>query len=389
MSRKSIVVAFADKSLGGTARSALESGKGWKLEGYEVVFLAVEGVHQQRLKEFASVGRIVGNASQVDGSKLAGVHLHHGLFDLNGRRRWGPLLKAGQNWSSVPMIANNVFGSPNRFLKAWPGPLLTTVLGHWAARQYKAVHPRSLGEPQVVPNPQDFDFFRPPSQLERKLARDRLGLDDKVIILRVGSPLKGKWSRAYLRLARHLGPRFHLLTVGTPAALRDLLSENAYCTHLDITGDSNALRDLYWASDAFALSARQGESFGNVIMEALGCGLPVIYQHRPFRDNTPWDFRHIPGFYLVRGDARWAEACLDGRGPTAQGSWQDPFALSSVAELLGKQLVAMSAGSELPRTTWPASPISRGDNLRLLVRHNPVMSLGVDMFRTMKACFKR
>jgi glycosyltransferase involved in cell wall biosynthesis len=66
----------------------------------------------------------------------------------------------------------------------------------------------------------------------------------------------------------------------------------------------NALWEAYWQSDLFILPT-MNENFGNVVPEALACGVPVITTH-----GTPWEEldTHSCGWWIPVGVAPLAEA---------------------------------------------------------------------------------
>jgi glycosyltransferase involved in cell wall biosynthesis len=125
----------------------------------------------------------------------------------------------------------------------------------------------------LIPNGVDLDRFRPgPSE------RDRLGLPDNVpIILMVSALIPSKNVQdAVLAVAKL--PDAHLIVAGD-GPLRDEIDALA-AKHLPgrfgrISVPSEDMPALYRSADVF-LHLSRDESFGNVYVEALACGVPIV-----------------------------------------------------------------------------------------------------------------
>lgn len=326
-----VLVVFSDNGLGGTSRSALTSCFAWKLIGYNVIVCATKGVTPSRENGFASQGLLVNRISDICWDNVEVVHFHYSSYSSGQQSAIDSLTDAALSLgSSAPkLVVSNIFAIPDGSFKRWPVKWCTTVLGDWAAMQYRLSDFGLQQKPFVVGNGQDSVFFRPPSAEERKDARKRIGIPvDERVILRIGSPHQGKWSKSYLRLADACrNTRMKMILVGAPAELSASVRGNPRCMTVERVDDDNELRELYWASDCFALDAIRGESFGNVILEALGSGLPVVYRARELRDNTPWEFRSLPGFSYVTSKKTFIKEatriCLDYKQVAGDGGRLD------------------------------------------------------------------
>lgn len=133
----------------------------------------------------------------------------------------------------------------------------------------------------AVPNMLDCDRFRPPSEAERASARSEFGVDDRVVLLFVG------------RLTAQKSPNvlvdaFASLVASNPEALLVVLGDGPLATstraHAAETLPPGAVRfegncedplSWYHAADLY-VSSSSIEGLSNSLMEALGCGLPVV-----------------------------------------------------------------------------------------------------------------
>lgn len=363
-------IVFADDSLGGTSRSALTMGEAWRRAGHEVRFRPQIAPHVERAAAFAAVGEIL---RPGDPTPLAPVvHLHHAAWSARHRAAALALAERARRSSEPPrLITHNIFAVADRVLDAWPGPRTVGVLGAWAAEQYRWSMAGVPGAPSpvVVPNPQDTRLFSRSSPSDRADARSRLHIGPhERLVLRVGSPHPDKWSRAYVNvIRRQRGIRF--LLVGAPRELVEAVRGEPHVTTWDATGDESTVLSAYAAADVFAHAADRGESFGNVLIEALLTGLPVVSLARRYRDNTPWEFRTLSGFRYVTRLDEWERAVADAPGrddasvDTAVAAAR--YGLASVSDALA----LLADGS--PSGAAPERP-GVIDRVRIGVLHNPV-----------------
>jgi glycosyltransferase involved in cell wall biosynthesis len=298
-----LVLAVADNSLGGTSRSALLFAALWTRAGAEVLIYSPWPLHQRRAELAAAHGvRVTTSLEEVRLFGAALTHLHHPA-PSKSTLTWVRELRRALP-GDVVVLTHNVFGQP---LPVDLGQrVVVGVLGDWVSLQYRLQSPRRTHPIRIMPNPQDFEFFRPPTPIERQQARAELGIapSDRVV-LRVGSPTDEKWSRrGYSSLANTVERTSKVVArfIGAPLSY-DFAGPRVTIVHEPVA--DAALRREYWAADVFAHWADRGESFGNVILEALGTGLPVVYRAVLTRDNTPAEFRDIPGFIYVKKDAEW------------------------------------------------------------------------------------
>lgn len=372
--KREVLIVFSDDSLGGTSRSALAMGRAWRLAGFEVQFHPHLGVHPQRVAEFQEVGQLHSPSSSIIPDGFRGVvHYHHGAWSEGNVTLAQRLMgEAEARRDSLLLLTHNVFGVSDRLLDAWPGRRITGVLGAWAAAQYIASMGVVRHELAIVPNPQDTAFFRPPIGLERADAREVLGLPKLgKVVLRVGSPIESKWSADYVRIV--LGtPDVLFVFVGPSSSVASGVRNADNVVIIESIDDDELLRQTYWAASGFLHIAARGESFGNVLLECLACGTPVVCLSRPYRDNTPWEFQRVPGFMFARSlsSVRREVSLFPEESTLGSASWDSVRSLYSL-EAVSEMLVDLAE----ERVASPLLLPPPAERWQVLVRHNPLADL--------------
>lgn len=130
----------------------------------------------------------------------------------------------------------------------------------------------------VIPNGVDTDYFQPATLTQRQEARRKLSVDDKaVVISAVGSGFHRKGMFELVRAANDL-PKVKLFIAGKDKQtekLKGFTSQLGLSSRVHLLGPVREVRDIYWASDVFALPSLYDPS-SNAVIEALSCGLPVV-----------------------------------------------------------------------------------------------------------------
>jgi glycosyltransferase involved in cell wall biosynthesis len=154
---------------------------------------------------------------------------------------------------------------------------------------------------QILHNFIDFEKFRPPSDEERRAARERWGLaPDEVALLlpgRIGIQkhqigLAVALSR--LRRRGELPPKVKVLLAGRDrdrlyvAVLPRVLSLLRVADQVTFLGPVQAMTSLYHAADALVLPSLY-EGLPNVVLEAHASGLPAVVSHAANIDGLVLD----------------------------------------------------------------------------------------------------
>jgi D-inositol-3-phosphate glycosyltransferase len=131
----------------------------------------------------------------------------------------------------------------------------------------------------VVPAGVDQEVFSPASRSERLAIRERLGLPrDAFVYLFVGrfSPEKnpGGLLDAFSRMASQQGTVLAMVGPGEDALRADVL-RLGLSERVIMPGKVLQPLDWYRAADVFVLPSLS-EGFGQVLLEAMACGLPVV-----------------------------------------------------------------------------------------------------------------
>ncbi|MFF5188214.1 glycosyltransferase [Streptomyces sp. NPDC000345] len=231
---------------------------------------------------------------------------------------------------------------------------------------------------EVVPNGIDPDRFRfdPAARLR---TRRQLGLpDDAYVIGGVGRLTAGKRFDVVVRALAGLPADCRLLLVGggpEEEALRRTAREAGVADRVLLTGERPCAGDgtpgpdlpsLACAMDVLA-SPSPEETFGLAVVEALACGLPVLYASCPALEGIP-----APGARRVTGGTdAFVRALTEARaappGPRGTPDAARRYDIARSADRLMDVYAAVVSGRPLPSAVPPvasaapsASPTSQG-----------------------------
>lgn len=216
----------------------------------------------------------------------------------------------------------------------------------------------------VVPNALDCDYFRPRPETRPDFRR-RCGLAPEVpVVLAVGRPDGKKRLDLLIESLARL-PELHLLVVGPDQGLvahgwKALAAQMGMAGRVVFTGHlaGETLVQAYAAGDILALLS-EDENFGNVVTEAMACGLPVLVSPGVgvWEEVTEAQVgRMVPlnmaavvealGDFL-RERARWAAW-----GQNCRRVAQERFGSPTVAALMGRALEDVLTGARSPECRW-------------------------------------
>lgn len=231
---------------------------------------------------------------------------------------WGSLLMGP--WASrkkIPVIYESVLLNEDT-----PGGIINEHLGKlklWCLRKYAAILTISdsltgdylnfgfhASQVRTLMNAVDSDIFLPSrSDAERKALRRKYALpEDAKILLFVGSLIERKGVdlliKAFIEAERE-DKSLYLVLVGARnkqenpsldeeliSHLQEVLDKNRLGSRVKFMGlvqERAQLAEIYRAADIFVFPSRN-EGLGNVVLEAMACGLPMIVSRLPVLESV-------------------------------------------------------------------------------------------------------
>lgn len=175
--------------------------------------------------------------------------------------------------SDLPLLVGNRMGhwlTPN--VEAYVTKLYGNFDRVLAPSQIMADKLSSLGVRNVYVQPLGVDLHTFHPAARNSQLRAELGItDDTRLLIFAGRGSKEKNLPVLLKCMQRLGPRYHLLLVGSsmPAVVPDNVSV------IDEFCPAHRVAQLMASADAL-LHAGDQETFGLVILEAMACGIPVV-----------------------------------------------------------------------------------------------------------------
>jgi UDP-glucose:(heptosyl)LPS alpha-1,3-glucosyltransferase len=162
------------------------------------------------------------------------------------------------------------------------------ALSRASAARIESAYGLSSPDVEVVPNGVDAARFHPGLRAEPgKAFRERLGIaPDEFVFLLVGNDYRRKGVETAIEAVTHLAHdlgftrKFRLLFVGEESHAREqeliaMAHERDVGELVKFHGATPLIERFYAVADAFVLPARS-DSFGQVVLEAMACGVPPI-----------------------------------------------------------------------------------------------------------------
>ena len=276
-------------SKGGTEKAAQLFAQGYAKLGHSSKLLSLYhlGPRYEELKNSIQIfdGLNSKNIKLIKNWRPDIIHIHsHGI-----KLRDITILLETLKSQNLKVIETNVFSYPT----PWSSKLdLSFQLSSWCQWLYEKRGGMKIPK-AIVPNMINPDFFYPRSNYEVEKFRDHYKIPrDAFVIGRIGQPFKGKWSHFLIDAFNELSDsneNLYLLIVNAPVNITDLAKKSKNYNRIVIIdkliGDQN-LSIAYSSMNIFYLTAEQGESFGNVILESILSGTPVIALATPWGDNS-------------------------------------------------------------------------------------------------------
>jgi len=203
------------------------------------------------------------------------VYVNHGLVAVAMRARGHHRLRMLRN----PLHLFTTTRDRIRYSRAGTHRVVVNLVTD-EERLLRETYPRLAIPTVVIGNGVDVDRFRPPTDEERRLARQALALgDEDRMVLFIGNEFGRKGLPALVDAVAALGDDVHLVVVGGTADMIEAESARAASRgvggRLRFAGSDPDPRPWLHAADVLAMPSAY-ESYGLVVLEALACGVPVV-----------------------------------------------------------------------------------------------------------------
>lgn len=289
---------------GGTERDLYQTAEGLRDLGHEVhLFCSEYGVppptgtvahsipvvalgRTARLWSFVLFAQRIVRAENCDVVMGFGRMMEQDVLRSGGGTHRGFLKRLGEEggtrrrlWQNISIYHRSLLSIERRQFKA-PGLKKIIAVSEEVKRDIVANYAIPSHEVSVLYNGVDQQRFHPERRSAvRKMIRERWKIPlDAQVVLFVGSGFRRKGLDRLLSIWR--APRLshvYLLVVGNDARVHRYRTEaeNKGSGRIIFTGRQDDVENYYASADVMALPALQ-EAFGNVVLEALASGVPVV-----------------------------------------------------------------------------------------------------------------
>lgn len=276
-------------SKGGVERTAQNFAVGYKQLGHDSRILAMYelGSRYSEIKDILHVwlGTGIETYKEIYEFNPDVVHVHSHNLKENDIR---PLLSKLKSQKAI-VIEKNVFSLPSSYNDLVDISFQPSKWCQWLFNIRGGSNLKSA----VVPNLINEDFFYRALDSEILEFRKKYNIPkNSFVIGRIGQAYTGKWSLSLIDAFNNTAScdeDVYLVVVNAPKFILNAVHQSPYRKRIinisKIIGDRN-LSIAYSSFNVTYLAAQQGESFGNVIIESILCGTPVIVLATPWADNS-------------------------------------------------------------------------------------------------------
>lgn len=352
--------------VGGVELSTLQVCAALAARGHEIdVLYAEPGVLEEQWRSFVREARRVPGFTvefatpwkqlhQLPRSVLAGVHSKPDVIYLNRAEQllWGAVVSRLVGAPLVCHLRHHPF-SPRAVALLKGSVARYIAVSDFIRREWieAGLRPDRI---DVVHNGVDPDSYVPASTLQRKLVRQRMGVDtDATVFLHYGRLTEEKGVLALLRawIRAKTPPDWRLVLVGdVDPVVRQAVAESGRPEILLLERQDN-VGDLLAMADVTVLPALWEEPFGRVVIESMAAQVPVVASRRggiPEILSGPWDRflfepedvdQTVSALHLI-GQWRTRQPEL---GEEARSHVVDQFSLSAAVDDIESILVSCSS----------------------------------------------
>ncbi|CAN7466690.1 glycosyltransferase family 4 protein [Terrabacter sp. LjRoot27] len=203
------------------------------------------------------------------------IYVNHGLVAVAMRARGHHRLRMVRN----PLHLFTTTRDRIRYSRAGTHRVVVNLVTD-EERLLRETYPRLAIPTVVIGNGVDVDRFRPPTDEERRLARQALDLgDEDRMVLFIGNEFGRKGLPVLVDAVASLDDDVHLVVVGGTADMIEAewarAASRGVGGRLRFAGSDPDPRPWLHAADVLAMPSAY-ESYGLVVLEALACGVPVV-----------------------------------------------------------------------------------------------------------------
>ncbi|MDL0130993.1 glycosyltransferase family 4 protein [Halobacterium salinarum] len=287
-----ILTVVSDLHSGGVQRSAHSFVQGFRDRGHDTAVLLEEagGEYVSKMREQGVQIFVTG----ADDARHQAVRFQPDAIHVHSHNVSTSLVRfLDEKLQQATIVEHVVWDKPSPYHNQIDVSCLMSKFGLW--RFETSAQQRQRNSTKVlVPNPIRTNNFYPATKNETQSFRSQWNIPEDALVLgRVGQSYSGKWSLLILSTFYEVAKEYsnaHLLLRGAPEGIVeaiDVLPERIQSRVIQLPFlDEDQLRRCYSAMDIFVHAAKQGETFGNVLVESMLCETPIVTLSTPYNDNA-------------------------------------------------------------------------------------------------------